>query len=71
MAGLYVEQFEVGGLFEHEIRRTVTEGTTIANLGMSEVTFPNPVFASDTIRSRTTILEKRNMRSSAVARVRR
>ena len=115
MAGLYVEQFEIGSVFEHEIRRTVTEadnvwfcaatfnparihidaeycaatefgkplvnsiftlglviglsvqettfGTTIANLGMTEVTFPKPVFASDTIRSRTTVLEKRNSRS--------
>jgi acyl dehydratase len=115
MAGLYVEQFEIGRVFEHEIRRTVTEadnvwfcaatfnparihidaeycattefgkplvnsiftlglviglsvqettfGTTIANLGMTEVTFPKPVFAGDTIRSRTTVLEKRNSRS--------
>jgi len=115
MAGLYVEQFEIGSVYEHEIRRTVTEadnvwfcaatfnparihidaeycaatefgkplvnsiftlglviglsvqettfGTTIANLGMTEVTFPKPVFAGDTIRSRTTVLEKRNSRS--------
>jgi acyl dehydratase len=115
MAGLYVEQFEIGSVFEHEIRRTVTEadnvwfcaatfnparihidaeycaatefgkplvnsiftlglviglsvqettfGTTIANLGMTDVTFPKPVFAGDTIRSRTTVLEKRNSRS--------
>jgi acyl dehydratase len=115
MAGLYVEQFEVGRVFDHEIRRTVTEadnvwfctatynparihidaeycattefgkplvnsiftlglviglsvlettfGTTIANLGMTEVTFPKPVFAGDTIRSRTTVMEKRNSRS--------
>ena len=115
MAGLYVGQFEIGSVFEHEIRRTVTEadnvwfcaatfnparihidaeycaatefgkplvnsiftlglviglsvlettfGTTIANLGMTEVTFPKPVFAGDTIRSRTTVLEKRNSRS--------
>jgi acyl dehydratase len=115
MAGLYVEQFEIGSVFEHEIKRTVTEadnvwfcaatfnparihidaeycaatefgkplvnsifalglviglsvqettfGTTIANLGMTEVTFPKPVFAGDTIRSRTTVLEKRNSRS--------
>jgi acyl dehydratase len=115
MAGLYVEQFEIGSVFEHEIRRTVTEadnvwfcaatfnparihidaeycaatefgkplvnsiftlglviglsvqdttfGTTIANLGMTDVTFPKPVFAGDTIRSRTTVLEKRNSQS--------
>src|SRR3984893_15536934 len=115
MAGLYVEQFEIGRVFEHEIRRTVTEadnvwfcaatfnparihidaeycaatefgkplvnsiftlglviglsvqettfGTTIANLGMTEVTFHKPVFAADPIRSRSTVLEKRNSRS--------
>jgi acyl dehydratase len=115
MAGLYVEQFEIGSVFEHEIRRTVTEadnvwfcaatfnparihidaeycattefgkplvnsiftlglviglsvqdttfGTTIANLGMTDVTFPKPVFAGDTIRSRTTVLETRNSQS--------
>src|SRR3546814_3642579 len=103
MAGLYFEQFSVGQVFDHEIRRTVTDmdnilfssltynpaaihidhayaattefgkplmnsiftlglviglsvqdtrlGTTIANLGMSETTFPKPVFAGDTIRS--------------------
>ena len=115
MAGLYLEQFEVGKLFDHEIRRTVTEadniwfcsatfnparihvdaeycattefgrplvnsiftlglviglsvqettfGTTIANLGMADVAFPKPVFAGDTIRSRTTVKEKRESRS--------
>jgi len=115
MAGLYLEQFEVGKLFDHEIRRTVTEadniwfcsatfnparihvdaeycattefgrplvnsiftlglviglsvqettfGTTIANLGMTDVAFPKPVFAGDTIRSRTTVKEKRESRS--------
>ena len=115
MAGLYFEQFEVGQIFEHEIRRTVLEadnmwftaltynpaqihidhdyaantefgkplvnsiftlglviglsvqdttlGTTIANLGMSETTFPRPVFAGDTIRSRTTVLDKRESKS--------
>jgi acyl dehydratase len=40
-----------------------TFGTTIANLGMTEVTFPKPVFAGDTIRSRTTVLEKRDSQS--------
>jgi acyl dehydratase len=27
----------------------LTLGTTVANLGFSEITFPNPVFAGDTI----------------------
>lgn len=32
-----------------------TFGTTIANLGMSETTFPKPVFAGDTIRVETEV----------------
>jgi acyl dehydratase len=115
MAGLFLEQLEVGRVFEHEVRRTVTEGdnvwfcaatlnparihidaeycattefgkplinsiftlglviglsvqettlgTTIANLGMTDATFPKPVFAGDTIRSRTTVKDKRDSRS--------
>ncbi|MFC3787111.1 acyl dehydratase [Sphingopyxis italica] len=115
MAGLYFEQFSVGQVFDHEIRRTVTDmdnilfssltynpaaihidhayaattefgkplmnsiftlglvigvtvqdttlGTTIANLGMSETTFPKPVFAGDTIRARTTVVELRDSKS--------
>ena len=115
MAGLGFEEFVVNQVFEHEIRRTVTEadnmwfsnatynpaaihidaeyckstefgkplmnsvfslglviglsvqdttlGTTIANLGMSEVRFPHPVFAGDTLRSRTTVLDVRKSQS--------
>jgi acyl dehydratase len=115
MAGLWFDQFEVGHVFEHEIRRTVTEadnmwfsnatynpaaihidaeyckgtefgrplmnsiftlglviglsvqdttlGTTVANLGMTDVVFPKPVFAGDTIRSRTTVKETRPSKS--------
>jgi acyl dehydratase len=111
MAGLYFEDFELGRVFEHDIRRTVSEfdntlfsalthnpqplhldaefakgtefgqrlvnslftlglvigisvgdttlGTTIANLGMSDVRFPAPVFHGDTIRVTTTVAEKR------------
>src|SRR3546814_18971824 len=40
-----------------------TLGTTIANLGMSETTFPKPVFAGDTIRARTTVIELRDSQS--------
>lgn len=32
-----------------------TFGTTVANLGMTETTFPLPVFAGDTIRAETTV----------------
>lgn len=115
MAGLYFEQFEVGQVFKHEIRRTVTDmdnilfssltynpaaihidhdyasktefgkplinsiftlglviglsiqdttlGTTIGNLGMTDTTFPKPVFAGDTIHSETRVLEKRESKS--------
>lgn len=115
MAGKFFDQLEAGQIFEHEIRRTVSEaenlwfcgatynpaqihidaeyckdtefgkplfnsiftlglviglavqdttlGTTVANLGMTEVVFPKPVFAGDTIRSVTTVLEKRASRS--------
>ncbi|MDA8251871.1 MAG: MaoC family dehydratase [Rhodospirillales bacterium] len=40
-----------------------TLGTTIANLGMSKVEFPRPVFHGDTLRARTTVLSKRTSRS--------
>jgi acyl dehydratase len=115
MAGLYFEQFTVGQVFRHEVRRTVTDadnmffcsltfnpasihvdhayaaatefgrplmnsiftlglviglsvqdttmGTTIANLGMSETTFPKPVFAGDTIRAETRVLKLRESKS--------
>lgn len=115
MAGLWFEQFEIGRVFEHEIRRTVTEadnmwfsnatynpaaihidaeyckttefgqplvnsiftlglviglsiqdttlGTTVANLGMTDTRFPKPVFAGDTLRSRTTVQELRDSKS--------
>ncbi len=115
MAGLYFDQFKIGQVFKHEIRRTVTDmdnvlfssltynpaaihidhdyasrtefgkplinsiftlglviglsvqdttlGTTIANLGMTDTTFPKPVFAGDTIRSETRVLELRDSKS--------
>lgn len=40
-----------------------TLGTTVGNLGMSEVRFPKPVFAGDTLRSHTRIVSKRESRS--------
>ncbi|SCK10053.1 Acyl dehydratase [Variovorax sp. HW608] len=115
MAGLWYEEFAVGRVFEHEIRRTVTEadnmwfcnatynpaaihidaeyckdtefgrplvnsiftlglviglsvqettlGTTVANLGMTDVRFPAPVFAGDTLRSATTVADVRDSKS--------
>ena len=115
MAGLWFEEFEVGQVIRHEIRKTVLEyenmmfsaltynpaqihidhdyasktefgkplmnsiytlglviglsvqdttlGTTVANLGMTDTTFPKPVFAGDTIRSETRVLEVRPSKS--------
>ena len=40
-----------------------TLGTTIANLGMSETTFPKPVFAGDTIRAQTKVIDLRASKS--------
>ena len=40
-----------------------TLGTTIANLGMTDVTFAKPVFHGDTLRSVTSVLEKRESKS--------
>ena len=115
MAGLWFDEFTVGQVFRHEVRKTVldyenslfsamtynpaqihidhaycettefgkplmnsiftlglviglsvqdtTMGTTVANLGMSETTFPKPVFAGDTIRAETRVLELRASKS--------
>lgn len=40
-----------------------TLGTTVANLGMSETSFPKPVFAGDTLRVETEVLALRPSRS--------
>lgn len=40
-----------------------TLGTTIANLGMTDVKFPKPVFHGDTIRVKTEVVAKRESRS--------
>ena len=116
MRGLYFEEFEVGQVIEHALRRTVTEmdntlfsalthnpqplhidhhfaatqsefkrplvnslftlglmigisvndttiGTTIGNLGMTDVKFPKPVFHGDTIRVTTVVVSKRESKS--------
>lgn len=41
----------------------LTVGTTIANLGMTDVRFPAPLFEGDTVHAATEILEKRESRS--------
>ena len=114
--GMYFEDFEVGRLYQHTLRRTVTQmdnmlfsnmtlnpqplhidrefceketqwgqplmnslftlclmigiqvsdmtvGTTIANLGMTDVKFPHPLFENDTVHCTTEILGKRESKS--------
>ena len=40
-----------------------TLGTTVGNLGMSDVRFPKPVFNGDTLRSRTKVVSMRDSKS--------
>lgn len=40
-----------------------TVGTTVANLGMNEVTFPAPLFHGDTVHVETTVVSVRASRS--------
>jgi acyl dehydratase len=118
--GLYFEDFMVGRVFSHRLRRTVTQmdnmlfsnmtlnpqplhidahfcatetewgkplmnslftlglmigisvndttvGTTIANLGMTDVRFPAPLFDGDTVRATTEVLAARESKSRADA----
>jgi acyl dehydratase len=41
----------------------LTVGTTIANLGMSDVRFPNPLFENDTVHCTTQVMDKRESNS--------
>lgn len=115
MAGLYLQEFEKGQVFQHALRRSITEsdnmlfsnmtlnpqplhidfdfasqtewgkplvnslftlglmigisvndttvGTTIANLGMTDVIFPHPLFHGDTLRVETEVLSVRESKS--------
>lgn len=54
--------FSLGLVIGLSVQET-TLGTTVANLGMTDVRFPHPVFAGDTLRSRTTVLDKRESKS--------
>ena len=40
-----------------------THGTTIANLGMTDITFPKPVFQGDTLHIETRVISKRRSKS--------
>ena len=116
MPGLYFEDFEIGHVYVHPLRRTVTEmdnmlfsnmtlnpqplhidrhfcetqtefgqplinslftlglmigisvndltvGTTIANLGMSNVRFPHPLFQGDTVHVTSKVISARSSKS--------
>jgi acyl dehydratase len=41
----------------------LTVGTTIANLGMTEVKFPHPLFENDTVHCTTEVISKRESKS--------
>ncbi|WP_186628966.1 MaoC family dehydratase [Rhodococcus sp. BP22] len=41
----------------------LTQGTIVANLGFSEVTFPKPMFHGDTLYAETLIVDKRESKS--------
>ena len=41
----------------------MTLGTTLANMGYSEVKFPKPVFIGDTIYTETEVISKRESKS--------
>ena len=41
----------------------MTVGTTIANLGMTDVKFPHPLFEGDTIHCTTEVVGKRELKS--------
>ena len=54
--------FTLGLLIGISVNDT-TLGTTIANLGMSEVKFPAPLFEGDTVSATTEVTAKRESRS--------
>jgi len=51
--------FTLGAMIGMSVNET-TLGTTIANLGMSDVAFPAPVFHGDTLRIQTVVEGKRD-----------
>jgi len=54
--------FTLGLMIGMSVHNT-TDGTTIANLGMTDIRFPAPVFAGDTLRVQTTVIAARTSRS--------
>ncbi len=54
--------FTLGLMIGMSVHNT-TLGTTVANLGMTDVRFPAPVFPGDTLRTTTTVVSARESRS--------
>jgi acyl dehydratase len=54
--------FTLGLMIGMGVQET-TLGTTVGNLGMTDVLFPRPVFHGDTIHARTTVIEARESKS--------
>ena len=54
--------FTLGLMIGMSVHNT-TQGTTIANLGMTDIRFPAPVFAGDTLRVETKVIASRASRS--------
>jgi len=59
---LFNSLFTLGLMIGMTVQDT-TLGTTVGNLGMSDVRFPKPVFHGDTLRARTRIVSKRESKS--------
>lgn len=59
---LFNSLFTLGLMIGMTVNDT-TLGTTVANLGMSEVRFPKPVFCGDTLRSRSKVVAVRDSKS--------
>src|SRR4029079_4417910 len=53
----------LGGVSVHD----TTLGTLVANLGYDKVTFPNPVFAGDTLSCESECIDKRESKSRPTA----
>ena len=58
--------FTLGLLIGMSVNDT-TLGTTVANLGMKNITFPKPVFHGDTLHAHTKVLGKRESKSRPTA----
>jgi acyl dehydratase len=58
-----VASLYTAGLMIGQTINETTFGTTVANLGMSDMRFPKPVFHGDTIRTTTRVVSKRESKS--------